>query len=80
MSFETETTAALARIEEAGKYMTKQIDEMRPKVEKIDLVEQGLNNHLTSHNRLKNYFLYPVAAGVCIVLVLAMLRMIFHVI
>lgn len=46
---------------------------------KICQIETGFNNHLSSHNNLRRFFLWPVATALSVAFILFLLKVIFHV-
>lgn len=79
LEFMTQTTKSLGRIEAYQETTNKDMAELKVQCDKIPLIEQGLNNHLSSHNRLKNGFMYPVSATLVAGIILSVLHWIFKV-
>ena len=79
INFMQGTAGTLGRIETHQENMQRDLSEIRPKVEKIPLIERGLNNHLESHNTLSRYFLWPTTVGVLGGVVLGLLKYVFRV-
>ena len=66
--FMQDTVKSLSRIEANQKNLSEDLSEVRQKCTtcftKIPLIEQGLNNHLSSHNNLKAWFVWPVTIAI----------------
>jgi len=77
IEFMTETAESLGEIKSSQREIQQDIKDFRPAVDKIPLIEKGLNNHLSSHNALKKYFMWPVSVAVGGGLILALLRFLF---
>ena len=58
--FKDTVLVSLAQIKLCLDQNEKDHAKMVPLVEKIPLMEIGLNNHLASHNNIKKYVYYPI--------------------
>ena len=76
--FMIETKETLAKILVTQENVVENIKEMKPLCSKIPLMEQGLNNHLTAHDKLKNRILYPIFTGLVIVIGGGFIKYVLH--
>jgi copper chaperone CopZ len=50
------------------------VEDIKIQVEKIPLIELGLSNHLSSHSRLKKYFIWPITVSSILLVVSAVFK------
>jgi len=79
LEFMTDTSKSLGRIEANQENLQKDFDYCRPQIDRIPLIEKGLSNHLTSHNRLRTYFVWPVSVIVSASIILSFLHWVIRV-
>lgn len=64
LDFREKVIVSLTKIESALDQNVKDHVEIKEAVSKIPEMEVGLNNHLSTHNHLKNYVFYPVIVAI----------------
>lgn len=78
ITFMTNMSASLGRIEEAVENTKKDIDEVKSACSKIPTIENGLNNHLRTHDRIKIRFFYPLSVAIVAAIIITLLKE-FHI-
>ena len=75
----TETSKTLGEIEGTVKQNTKMIDELRGACGKLPEIELGLNNHLSTHDKMQNRLWWPLALLIISWIVVLFLKLAFKI-
>lgn len=72
--FREKVLVALARIE------TAIYDHCEDNKKDIAAIEKSLDNHLAHHDAFQKHFVWPIVVGICIMVILGLLKLVFKVI
>ena len=76
--FKDTVLVSLARLEQAMGQNGEEHKEMLPLVQKIPLLELGLNNHLRTHSNITNYVGYPIMVAFILGLMGTLAKLVLH--
>jgi len=79
LDFMITTSEALGRIEATQEDCKRDLETMKTLCVTIPLIERGLNNHLTTHDKISKRLFYPVVVILTVSTIVFLLKAIFHI-